>query len=128
MKDNTNLAPSSKREGLKIAFNMKIMTTSCRIDLTDCNHLSNSLVFKSFYRMVVCFVLHKSSISLILAITSSGLLIYTNAHVPVTAHFMYVITKEKKMPVSHSIVSDREIKQVNRFSCIIETVVHNLYM
>ena len=28
-----------------------------------------------------------------------------NAHVPFTAHFKYVITKEKK-PVSHSIVYD----------------------
>ena len=41
--------------------------------------------------MVVRFVLRKDSISLILAITRSGLLIYIN-----NAHFMYVITKEEK--------------------------------
>ena len=31
-------------------------------------------------------------------------------HVPVTAHFMYFITKEKKMSVTrHSVVSDSEV-------------------
>ena len=33
----------------------------------------------------------------------------TNAHVPFTAHFMYVITKDEKKPVSHSMVSDSEV-------------------
>ena len=50
-------------------------------------------------------MLHKDSISFNLAITSSGLLMYTIiAHVPVTAHFMYLITKEKK-GVSQSLKS-----------------------
>ena len=40
--------------------------------------------------MVERFVLHKDSISLILAIT----------HVPVTAHFMYVSTREKNVSQS----------------------------
>ena len=42
------------------------------------------------------FVLHKDSISLILAITRNGLLMWTNALLPFTAHFMYFVTKEKK--------------------------------
>ena len=74
LKDNTNSELPSKQVGLKMAFSEKITTISCRIDLSDCNHLSNSLIFRPFYRMVVRFVLHKDSISLILAITSSGLL------------------------------------------------------
>ena len=41
--------------------------------------------------MVVRFMLRKDSISLILAITGSGLLMKTNAHVPFTAHFIDVI-------------------------------------
>ena len=47
---------------------------SCQIDISDCSHLSISLIFRPLYRMVVRFVLHKDSISLILAITSSVLL------------------------------------------------------
>ena len=57
-----------------MACSGKITTITCRIDLSDCNYLSNSLIFRPFYRMVVRFVLHKDSISLILAITSRGLL------------------------------------------------------
>ena len=71
------------------------MTISSRINFSDCNHLSKSLIFRLFYRMVVRFVLYKDTISLILAIIRSELLMKTNAHVPVTAHFIYVITKEK---------------------------------
>ena len=85
------------------------MTISCRIDLGAIEPVSNSLIFRPLYRMVVRFMLRKDSISLILAITRSGLLMQTNAHVPFTAHVMYVITKEEKRPVSHSIVSDSEV-------------------
>ena len=37
--DNANLELPSKRKGLKMAFSGKITTISCRIDLSDCNHL-----------------------------------------------------------------------------------------
>ena len=87
----------------------KITTISCRIDLRAIEPVSNSLIFRPLYQMVVHFMLHKDSISFILAITRSGLSRYTNAHVPFTARFMYDITKEEKKPVSHSIVSDREV-------------------
>ena len=62
---NTNLELLSKRQGMKTAFSVKIMTISCRIDLSDRNHLSNNLIFRPFYRMVVRLVLNKYSISLI---------------------------------------------------------------
>ena len=90
-----------------MAFGGEITTFSCRIGISDCNHLCNSLIFRPFLlNSRTLIVLHKYSISLILAITSRGL---TNAHVPVTAHLMYVIAKEKKMSFSHSIVSDSEV-------------------
>ena len=52
----------------------KITTISCRIDLRAIEPVSNCLIFRPFYRMVVRFVLRKDSIRLILAITRSGLL------------------------------------------------------
>ena len=52
----------------------KITTISCQIDLSANKSVSNSLIFRTLYRIVVRFVLHKDSISLILAITRSGLL------------------------------------------------------
>ena len=59
--------------------------------------------------VVVRYMLRKDLITLILAITRSGLLMKTNAHVPFTDRFMYIITKEEKKPVSHSVVSDSEV-------------------
>ena len=52
----------------------KITTISCRIDLGVIKPLSNSLIFRPLYRMVVRFMLRKNSITLIWAITRSGLL------------------------------------------------------
>ena len=52
----------------------KIMTISCLIDLRAIEPVSNSLIFRPLYRMVILFMLRKDSISLILAITRSGLL------------------------------------------------------
>ena len=52
----------------------KITTISCRIDLGAIEPVSNNLIFRPLYRMVVRFMLRKDSISLILAITRSGLL------------------------------------------------------
>ena len=59
--DNTDWEVLLKQKGLKMAisFSGKIMTISCQIDLSDCKHASNSLIFRPFYRMVVRFVLHK---------------------------------------------------------------------
>ena len=76
LKDNTYLELPSKQKGLKMDFCGKITTISCQIYISDCNHLhvSNSLIFRPFYWMVARFVLHKDLISLILAITCSGLL------------------------------------------------------
>ena len=70
LKDNTDFKLPSKWNGLK----RNITTISGRIDLSDCNRLSYSLIFKTYYRMVERFVVHKDSINLILAIASSGLL------------------------------------------------------
>ena len=39
-----------------MAFSGKITTISCQINLSDCNHLSNGLIFRLFYRIVVRFV------------------------------------------------------------------------
>ena len=74
LKDNTNLELPSKRKGLKMSFDRKIMSISCRIDFSDCNPFSNILIFRPLYRMVVRFVLRKDLINLILAITRRGLL------------------------------------------------------
>ena len=53
----------------------KILTISCQIDFRAIEPKSNSLDFQTIlYRMVIRFMLRKDSISLILAITSSGLL------------------------------------------------------
>ena len=52
----------------------RITTISCRIDLSATKLVSNSLLFRPLYRMVVRFVLRNDSVSLILAITRSGLL------------------------------------------------------
>ena len=82
-----------------MSLSWKITTISCRIDLRTIEPVSNGLIFRPLYRMVVHFMLRKDSISLILAITSrSGILMLTNAHIPFTAHcmYMYVITKEEK--------------------------------
>ena len=70
-----------------MSLNGKITTNSCRIDLRAIEPVSNSLIFRPLYRMVVRFMLRKDSIGLILAMTRSGLLMETNAHVPFTAHF-----------------------------------------
>ena len=87
----------------------KLMTISCQIDFRAIEPKVIVLIFRQLYRMVIRFMLRKDSISLILAITRSGLLMKTNAHVPFTTLFMYVITKEEKKPVSHSIVSGSEV-------------------
>ena len=75
----------------------------------DCNHLSNSLMFEPFYWMVVRFVLHKDSISLILAITSSGLLKY---HRQMLMYLLQLILCSmllpKKKDVSQSLNSVRQ--------------------
>ena len=52
----------------------KIKTISCQIDLGAIEPISNSLDFRPLYRIVIRFMLHKGSISLILTITRSGLL------------------------------------------------------
>ena len=52
----------------------KITTIISQIDLGAIEPISNSLDFRPLYRMVVRFMLRKDSISLILAITRSGLL------------------------------------------------------
>ena len=46
-----------------------------RIDFRDCNQVNNSLIFSPLSWMFVRFVMRKYSISLILAITRSGLLV-----------------------------------------------------
>ena len=51
----------------------KITTINCRIDLRAIEPVSNSLIFRPLYRMVVRFMQRKDSISLILAITRRGL-------------------------------------------------------
>ena len=71
MKDNTNLELSSKQKGLKMSLSGKIASISCQIDFNDCNHFSNSLIFRPLYQMVLSFVMRKDSISLILVITRS---------------------------------------------------------
>ena len=38
-----------------MAVSGKITTISCRIDLSDCNPLSYSLIFRPFYQMVLRF-------------------------------------------------------------------------
>ena len=96
MKDNTNLELCSKWKGLKMSLSGKITNISCQIDLRAIEPASKSLIFRPLYRMVVRFMLRKDLISLILAITRSGLLMLTNTHVSFSAHFLYVITKEKK--------------------------------
>ena len=59
-----------------MSLSRKIMTIiSCQIDLRAIEPVSNSLIFRPLYRMVVHFMLRKDSINLILAITRSGLLI-----------------------------------------------------
>ena len=63
----------------------KITTISCRIDLRAIEPVSNIMIFRPLYRMVVSFMLRKDSISLTLAITRSGSLMKTNAHVPFIA-------------------------------------------
>ena len=50
----------------------KITTISCRIDLGSIEPLSNSLIFRPLYRMVVRFMLRKDSISLILVNVGKG--------------------------------------------------------
>ena len=54
----------------------KIMTISCQIDLGAIEPISNSLDFQTIvlHEWSLRFMLHKDSISLILAITRSGLL------------------------------------------------------
>ena len=52
----------------------KITTISSQIDLRAIEPVSSSLIFRTLYRMVIRFMLRKDSISLILAITRSGLL------------------------------------------------------
>ena len=51
-----------------------ITTISCQNDLKAIEPVNKSLIFRPLYRMVVRFMLRKDSISLILAITRSGLL------------------------------------------------------
>ena len=60
--------------GLENVFKWENNNISCRIDLRAIEPISNSLIFRPMYRMVVLFMLHKDSITLILAITRSGLL------------------------------------------------------
>ena len=64
---------------------IRLTTICCRIDLRAIEPVSNGLIFRPLYRMVVRFMLGKNSISL------------------------YVITKEEKKPGGHSIVSDSEV-------------------
>ena len=45
LKDDTYLELPSKGKSLKMAFSGKLTTISCRIELSDCNYLSNSLIF-----------------------------------------------------------------------------------
>ena len=89
----------------------KITTISSQIDLGAIEPISNSLDFQtivpnghSFYAAQrfnqFNFGHHKKWVIDVDKI---------NAHVPFTAHFMYVITKEEKKPVTHSIVSDSEV-------------------
>ena len=44
LKNYLELPPN--RRGLKMTFFRKITTIGCRIDISDCNHLSNSLFFR----------------------------------------------------------------------------------
>ena len=74
LKDNTNLELSYQKGDLKMSLSGKIMNISCKINLRAIVPVSNSLIFRPLYRMVVRFMLRKDSISLILAITRSGLL------------------------------------------------------
>ena len=93
---------SLKTEGLEYGFLVgKITTISCRIDLSDWNHLSNNLIFRPFNRMVVRFVLHKDSITLILAITSNGLLMLLNkAHNRYGTNIMLTISRVTSTAIS----------------------------
>ena len=74
LNENTFSELPSKRKGLKIYFIAKITTVSYQIDFSDRNPFRNILICKTLAPMVVHFVLRKDPISLILAITSSGLL------------------------------------------------------
>ena len=59
LKDNTNLKLPEKRGGggLKMSLVWKITTISCRTDLRALEPVSNSLIFRPLYRMVVRNVL-----------------------------------------------------------------------
>ena len=87
----------------------KITTISCRIDLGAIEPVSNSFDFQTIVPNGRMIYAAQRFDHLIWAITRSGLLMKTNAHLPFTARFMYIITKEEKKPVSHSMVSDSEV-------------------
>ena len=73
--------------------------------MSDCNHLSSSLISDPCTEW--SYVLCLQRFNQLILVISSLLLMYINAHVPVTAHFMYVITKEKN-EVSQSLNSARQ--------------------
>ena len=68
---------------------------SYQIDSRVIEPVSNSLIFRPCYRMIVRFMLPNDSISLIGAITSCGLLKKANLDVPFTAHLRKDSTKEE---------------------------------
>ena len=78
MKDDTYLELPSKRKGLTIIFCGKITTISCRIDMSDCNHLSNNLIFQTPVSNGRTFFATQRFNQFNLAIKSNELL--TNAH------------------------------------------------
>ena len=106
---DTNLELPLKKGGLKVSLIGKITTISCQIDLGAIEPISHSLDFqtivphgRTFYAAQrfnqFNFGHHKKWV--------------IDVDKSFTAHFMYVITKEEKKPVSHSIltiVSDSEV-------------------
>ena len=100
---------SLKTKGFDNFFCGKIMTISHQINISDCNHLSNSLIFRPLYWMVVRFVLHKDSIIYIWPLQVVGywcrqMLMHLLQLILCTCYY-----QRKNMSVSHLTVSDREV-------------------
>ena len=74
----------------------KITTISCQIDFRAIEPKSNSLDFQTIVPNGHTFYAAQRFNQFNLAITGSGLLMQTNAHLPCTTLFMYVITREEK--------------------------------
>ena len=77
----------------------KITNICCRIDL-------RASLRTILYGMVIVLCCAKIQSVNFWPLQEVGYCCRQNAHVPFTAHCMYVITKEEKGPVSHPIVCD----------------------